>query len=471
MARLLVNPGSPGAWEIELKPGPNFLGRGFANDFKIDDPSVSGAHCQIVVDAGSIMIKDLGSTNGTFVNRAPVREASITPGQTIHLGGVEILVEDERGASASAPALSAAVAVANPPVARPVPQAPTALRVTLANRTSSAPTAMVIPPPVPPGTEDQPPMPPPLPPAGGAHEPATGSKNCKFHAKTPGRFFCNKCVQYFCELCVASRAVAGVQKKFCRHCGTEVRPVQVTIQRAVTKGFFARLPGVFIYPFKGSGVLILIAATLIFAALDVISGGFSIFAKIIAVGYFFSFMQNIVHSTAAGDEEMADLPGMDGLFGACFTLAGTVAASFGIPIALALAKFVWDVDIPISGILVITALCCLYFPMAFLAVAMKDSVMAANPLIVFPAIFRAPVEYLVTAIMLTGVFGFRVLGNTLAVFARAEGHATRDMSVLFITFGLRAFWSFASVYLLTVGMRILGILYVTKKEKFGWFRH
>jgi hypothetical protein len=462
MARLLVNPGSPGAWEIQLKPGPNFLGRGFANDFKIDDPSVSGAHCQIVVDSGNILIKDLGSTNGTYVNRAPVREAAIQPGQTIHLGGVEILFEGEPGQVAQ-PAAA--------PVARPIPQsAPPGLSIRAVPRASSAAPSMVIPPPVAPGTEEQPPVPPPLSPAA-APEPATGSHNCKFHAKTPGRFFCAKCAQYFCELCVASRAVGGVQKKFCRHCGSETKPIQVQISRPTTKGFFARLPGVLIYPFKGSGVLILIAATLLFAALDVISGGFSIFAKIIALGYLFSFMQNIVHSTAAGDEEMADLPGMDGLFGACFTLAGTVALSFGIPIGLAVAKFFFDVDIPMSGILIVTAVCCLYFPMAFLAVAMKDSVLAANPLIVFPAMFKAPIEYLVTALLLTGVFGFRVLGNSIAFFAQAEGHATRDMSVLFITFGFRAFWSFASVYLLTVGMRILGLLYVTKKEKFGWFKH
>jgi len=91
MARLVVNPGSPTAWEIQLKPGANTLGRGFANDFKIPDASVSGSHCQITIDDGNAVIKDLGSTNGTFVNRAQVKEARLQPGQTIHLGGVEML--------------------------------------------------------------------------------------------------------------------------------------------------------------------------------------------------------------------------------------------------------------------------------------------------------------------------------------------------------------------------------------------
>ncbi len=65
----------------------------------------------------------------------------------------------------------------------------------------------------------------------------------------------------------------------------------------------------------------------------------------------------------------------------------------------------------------------------------------------------------------------RLLGSAIASVAKSEQYATRDMSVLFIAFGVRAIWSFASIYLLTVGMRILGLLYATKKEKFGWFSH
>jgi DNA segregation ATPase FtsK/SpoIIIE, S-DNA-T family len=90
-----VNPGSPTAWEIELKPGANTIGRGFANDFKISDPSVSTSHCQIIIDSGNVIIKDLGSTNGTFVNRAPVSEARLQAGQTVHLGGVEMLFQSD----------------------------------------------------------------------------------------------------------------------------------------------------------------------------------------------------------------------------------------------------------------------------------------------------------------------------------------------------------------------------------------
>jgi hypothetical protein len=35
--------------------------------------------------------------------------------------------------------------------------------------------------------------------------------------------------------------------------------------------------------------------------------------------------------------------------------------------------------------------------------------------------------------------------------------------------GAQAFWSLVSLYLLTVGMRILGLLYVAKKDQLGWY--
>src|SRR5882672_6001821 len=92
MRRLVVNPGTPQAWEIQLKPGTNLLGRGFANDFRLEDPSVSGSHCEILVHDDAVFIKDLGSTNGTYVNRAPVHEARLEPGQTVHLGSLAMVL-------------------------------------------------------------------------------------------------------------------------------------------------------------------------------------------------------------------------------------------------------------------------------------------------------------------------------------------------------------------------------------------
>src|SRR5437899_1434263 len=210
MPRLVINPGTPSTWEIQLRPGTNLLGRGFANDFKIDDPSVSSSHCQIVVQNGAAFIKDLGSTNGTYVNRTPVTETNLHPGQTIHLGGVEMIFQGDAPETVT---VTEPEFLAAPPLPPPITVTPNA-------------------PPAPAAT-------------------TTASGQCKFHPRTAGRYLCNKCRHFFCELCVATRTVHGVQKKFCRQCGAELIAAQVRMQRAVERGFFARLPGVFVYPFKG----------------------------------------------------------------------------------------------------------------------------------------------------------------------------------------------------------------------------
>src|SRR5256885_936004 len=103
MPRLVIHPGTPQAWEIQLKAGTNCIGRAFANDFTIEDPSVSSSHCQIEVNQGAVAIKDLGSTNGTFVNSAPVQEAALQPGQTVHLGNVKMRFENDAPSPAAQP--------------------------------------------------------------------------------------------------------------------------------------------------------------------------------------------------------------------------------------------------------------------------------------------------------------------------------------------------------------------------------
>ncbi len=91
MAKLVVNSGMAAGREFELKPGVNSLGRALHCDFRLEDPSVSGAHAEIIVEANSVTVKDLRSTNGTFINRSQVREGFLQPGQVISLGGVELV--------------------------------------------------------------------------------------------------------------------------------------------------------------------------------------------------------------------------------------------------------------------------------------------------------------------------------------------------------------------------------------------
>ncbi|HTD86916.1 MAG TPA: FHA domain-containing protein, partial [Candidatus Binatia bacterium] len=61
----------------ELRAGVNRLGRSAKNDLQLDHPTVSSAHCEIVLSADGIVVRDLGSTNGTYINSEQITEGRI----------------------------------------------------------------------------------------------------------------------------------------------------------------------------------------------------------------------------------------------------------------------------------------------------------------------------------------------------------------------------------------------------------
>ena len=71
----------------------DFFGRREDNDFQIDDPTVSSVHAEIQVDGDSVIVRDLGSSNGTFINGEPVKEESLQMGEKLMLGEVEMVLE------------------------------------------------------------------------------------------------------------------------------------------------------------------------------------------------------------------------------------------------------------------------------------------------------------------------------------------------------------------------------------------
>ena len=439
MNRLVVNPGTPQAWEIQLKPGANSLGRNDANDFTINDPSVSGSHCQIVVGDNSVVLTDSGSTNGTFAGGSRVQELNLENGKGIRLGGVEMIFYS--GTNMPAAAVESAA---------PKP----AIRV--AARTVAVPVAAVAESP----QEDA---------ATTETTPVTvrGERFCKFHPKSPARFLCHKCNRTYCDACIQLMPVDGSAVPTCRACGMELAPFQ--FWQAPARGYYAKLPGAFLYPFKGAGILILLCATIAFAALSFISGGiFEIFIRVVLYGFVFLFMQNIIFTTTSDEKETLCFPEVSSLFGAAFQLAGTVVASFWLAIGLGIAKF-YEVEIPSEAILASVILGGIYFPMALLVVAMKESVLAANPLVVIPAMLKVPLKYSVTVVLMLGVFGIRQLGSLVSHGAGTVALRTTDKNMFLAAVGIQAAWALLSVYLLTVTMRILGLFYNASKQKLGWF--
>ena len=92
MARLVVKSDGFRNQVIELHLGLNRLGRSPENHFQIDHASVSASHCEVVLGANAVTVRDCDSTNGTFVDGEQVKEAQLHAGETLSLGDVELLV-------------------------------------------------------------------------------------------------------------------------------------------------------------------------------------------------------------------------------------------------------------------------------------------------------------------------------------------------------------------------------------------
>ncbi len=62
------------------------VGRVMQCEIHIDDQAVSRRHCTLALNGGTIVVTDLESANGTFVNERPVRSATARPGDMIRVG-------------------------------------------------------------------------------------------------------------------------------------------------------------------------------------------------------------------------------------------------------------------------------------------------------------------------------------------------------------------------------------------------
>src|SRR3954470_23936586 len=69
------------------------LGRSTECDVAVFDGQVSRQHCSISLEANRVVLKDLGSSNGTFVDGERVGIAVLHGGEIVRLGKIELRVE------------------------------------------------------------------------------------------------------------------------------------------------------------------------------------------------------------------------------------------------------------------------------------------------------------------------------------------------------------------------------------------
>src|SRR6201996_2163187 len=94
MAKLIVQSKEQQTGQVfELRSGVTRFGRSTQNDYPVNDPSVSDQHCEVMVDHDLVFVRDLGSTNGTFINRQPVQESMLYAGQVLQIGPLEMVLD------------------------------------------------------------------------------------------------------------------------------------------------------------------------------------------------------------------------------------------------------------------------------------------------------------------------------------------------------------------------------------------
>jgi hypothetical protein len=412
---------SPDPPEILLKPGLNRLGRVEDNDFQIRDASVSSHHCQIELKDGAVTVWDLNSTNGTFIDGLPVQQAVLRPGQILGLGTVTMVCETEPDEAPVRIPAGVPVARKIPPVVKPI------------------------------------------------GVPAAGEAGfCDQHPQAAAKWCCLKCGGTYCPDCVKTTRVGGEFFRACPKCGGSCIGI-AEYKRRLTPAptnFFAVWRGAFSYPVKKDGAILLVCGTVVFSFLNganwVLSqvrfagaiGVAYLLCIVMSIGYLFAFMQNIIQSSARGDQAMPDWPEISAFWDDMVVPFFRFTTIWLLCLGPGIAMMFW-MRTPLAGLpLIFLGLFCL--PMAILTVGMADSVTGLNPFIIFSGIGKVPLPYLTTC----GIF--------LLVIALVHG-----VQMLIEWTGIpilpTVIGSFISLYGITVEMRLLGLLYYTNKDKLAWF--
>ena len=205
MTRLVIINGVQEGRVLRLRSGINRIGRSLENHLQVPDPSVSGAHCEVIFSDSEILVRDLQSTNGTLIDGEPIQEGRIHIGQLLQLGNVQMRLD--------APALTSEEAgVTVPEIAPP-----------------SGPASTVL---------------------------ADGSFSCANHTEVRAEYRCTVCQQAFCGACV--RIIRRVSSKgimaFCPLCAGPcdilAPPAAATPPPSAAQTFFDRLSETLKLPFR-----------------------------------------------------------------------------------------------------------------------------------------------------------------------------------------------------------------------------
>lgn len=96
----LVTGEGPSARAVHIGDAPQSLGGASDNTIRISDRAVSQYHCRLEPSARGVLVRDLGSTNGTWLDGVRIRRQELRPGSVIRVGRTELRTVDRKGAAA-----------------------------------------------------------------------------------------------------------------------------------------------------------------------------------------------------------------------------------------------------------------------------------------------------------------------------------------------------------------------------------
>jgi hypothetical protein len=85
----LASTGTSAVTMARIDRSPFTIGRALDNQFVLDDSRVSRYHATILVEDAACKVRDMDSTNGTWVNGIRIREKRLLDGDVVSLGGAE----------------------------------------------------------------------------------------------------------------------------------------------------------------------------------------------------------------------------------------------------------------------------------------------------------------------------------------------------------------------------------------------
>lgn len=181
----ITHPGS-----IELMDGLLSIGRNPTNDFRVHDATVSSFHCELLITGSTVLVRDLNSTNGTFIDDEPVHEAILKPNQILRLGNAQLRLDSQP--------VPEPVQIAIPKIKTEAPPVQTHL--------------------------------------------LDGSLACLNHPGVPAIVRCPHCDKAFCEDCVRSLRLKGGQTRlFCPACSGPCDPIPTAPAPKKKQSLLARL--------------------------------------------------------------------------------------------------------------------------------------------------------------------------------------------------------------------------------------